>query len=179
MHKNTHREHLKLIIMSLFKYCECGNRFEAHRDSAKYCSVACSQSAYRERVLIKQEQEEYEAAQNALLEDQRILLEQKKAETDRLLAEQQAKQELIDQENRERELKSKLEREQKQEKQRKLKAEQHKKDMAATDLRLNLYVLGGIAVIGALSYLAETMQKQPEKHDIPPFTGKKDPESPA
>lgn len=164
--------------MSFFKFCECGVMFEAERDSAKYCSAACSQSAYRERLLIKQEQEAYQATQNAILERQRRLLEQKNAETERLLAEKQVREEIINREKRERELKSKLEREQKQEKQRKLNEEQHKKDMAAADLRLNLFTLGGIAVIGAINYLAETIQKQPDKPDTPPFTGKKAPESP-
>ena len=165
--------------MSFFKYCECGNRFEAHRDSARYCTVACSQSAYRERLLIKQEQEEYEAAQNAIIEKKRILLEQKKAETDRLLAEQRAKQELIDQEKRERELKSELERKQKQERLSKLKAVQREKAMKQAELNGNLYLLGGLAVIGVINFISEQTQKQPEKPEILPLTGNSDPESPA
>ena len=165
--------------MSFYKSCECGVRFEVQRDSAKYCSVACSQSAYRERISIKKEQEAYQAAQNAIIEEKRILLEQQKAETGRLLAEQRARQEIFNKEKRERELKSELERKQKQERLRKIKADQREKAMKQAELNENLYLLGGLAVIKAINYISETMQKQPEKPEILPITDNSDPESPA
>ncbi len=163
--------------MSLYKYCECGTRFEASRESAKYCSVACSQRAYRERISIKNEQEAYQAAQNAILEEERSLLEQMKAESDRILAEERARQEIINEERRERELRATLEREQKLEKQRKLKVEQREKDRAATEFKSDLYKLGGLVVIGALNYIAKTMQ-QPQKPEIRPSTSNTDQELP-
>jgi len=162
--------------MSFYKFCECGNRFEAQRDSAKYCSVACSQSAYRLRLVEKLEHEAYQEAKYAIIDAQRILLEQKKAEADRLLAEKQAREEIINEVRRERELKLKLEREQKQERFRKLRADKREKAIKAAELNANLYLLGGLAVLKTLSYISETMQKQPE---ILPITGNSDPESPA
>ena len=165
--------------MSFYKFCECGVRFEAQRDSAKYCSVACSQSAYRQRLLEKREQEAYQTAQNEYNEEMRILLEKQKTKADRLLAEQKAIQEKINEEKRERELKSKFELEQKLERLRKLKEDKRLKAMKEAEFNEKLYLFGGLVVMGALNYISETMQKQPEKPEIMPITGNSGPESSA
>jgi hypothetical protein len=141
--------------------------------------VACSQNAYRERQSIKKEEEAFQAEQDALHEEQRNFLGQKKAEADRLFAEQQAKQEIINKEIRERELKLKLEHEQKQERLRKIKADKRAKAKKNDDLKANLYYFGGLAVIGAMNYLSETMQKLPQTSEIRPLTDNLEPESPA
>lgn len=118
---------------------------------------------YRELQVIKLEQQKFNEEQNALLERERIRFEHNEALMNQLFAQQQAWQEKIAREKREKELEQRLEYERTQEQKREKKAEQVKKEKETAELKMNLIHLGGIALANGLTYFSETMNNQPPK----------------
>ena len=149
--------------MSFYKYCECGNRFEAQRNNARFCSNNCYMRYYRELQVIKLEQQKFNEEQNALLEKERIRLEHNEALMNQLFEQQQAWQEKIAKEKKENELEQRLDYEKRQEQTREKRAEQLKKEKESAELKINLIHLGGIALANGLTYFSETMNNQPLK----------------